>query len=184
MFSVACVKNSVHMGGLPQCMGYHHPIPPTPPLVVDPPGHRPPRHRHPPRADTPLRSACWELRSTSGWYRSYWNAILFSLNMDLTKERRILDSNLILQSSVICHFMGLWKNSVLRKLIYENMAVCNVSEITTPRFILWNFQNIPVFRIQYVQGESWLQVWFEILAFSRQGRWNLRPETPPLQRFK
>ena len=62
IFSVACVKNSVHMGGLPQYMlGYH----PTPPLQDQaPPGHRhPPRSRphpgagtpgtrHPPRADT------------------------------------------------------------------------------------------------------------------------------------
>ena len=30
----------------------------------------------PPRADTP-RSACWEIRSTSGRYASYWNAILY-----------------------------------------------------------------------------------------------------------
>ena len=37
---------------------------------------------HPLRADTPqsrhpLRSACWEIRSTSGRYASYWNAILY-----------------------------------------------------------------------------------------------------------
>ena len=31
-------------------------------------------------ADPPLRSACWEIRSTSGRYASYWNAILFSWN--------------------------------------------------------------------------------------------------------
>ena len=47
--------------------------PPRPPL---------PGTRHIPRADTPqvqtsLRSACWEIRSTSGRYPSYWNAILF-----------------------------------------------------------------------------------------------------------
>ena len=48
------------------------------------PGH-PPRTRHPPSGSgmplpqgpgTPLRSACWEIRSTSGLYASYWNAIL------------------------------------------------------------------------------------------------------------
>ena len=35
----------------------------------------------PPPADTPspLRSACWEIRSTSGRYASYWNAILLRL---------------------------------------------------------------------------------------------------------
>ena len=31
---------------------------------------------HPPgKADPPLRSACWEIRWTSGRYASYWNAI-------------------------------------------------------------------------------------------------------------
>ena len=24
----------------------------------------------------PMRSACWEIQSTSGWYASYWNAVL------------------------------------------------------------------------------------------------------------
>ena len=33
--------------------------------------HTPPGSRHPP----PLCSACWEIRSTSGRYASYWNAI-------------------------------------------------------------------------------------------------------------
>ena len=40
----------------------------------------PPRSRHPqgrpPGAETPC-SACWDIRSTSGRYASYWNAILF-----------------------------------------------------------------------------------------------------------
>ena len=36
-----------------------------------PPGPGPPT-RYPPR-----RRACWEIRSTSGRYASYWNAILF-----------------------------------------------------------------------------------------------------------
>ena len=30
-------------------------------------------------ADTPLRSACWEIRPTSGRYASYWNAYLFRI---------------------------------------------------------------------------------------------------------
>ena len=33
--------------------------------------------RHPPREQTPPRSACWEIRATSGRYASYWNAYLF-----------------------------------------------------------------------------------------------------------
>ena len=36
----------------------------------------PPWSRH-----TPLHSACWEIRSTSGWYASYWNAILLFLTL-------------------------------------------------------------------------------------------------------
>ena len=50
-----------------------------------PPGPDPPGTRHIPRPSTipgpgtPLRSACWEIRSTSGRYVSYWNAILFSI---------------------------------------------------------------------------------------------------------
>ena len=30
----------------------------------------------PPAADAPPHSACWEIRATSGWYASYWNAYL------------------------------------------------------------------------------------------------------------
>ena len=49
-------------GALPQCMlGYHTPREQTPP----------------PRADTPQRRACWEIRSMRWRYASYWNAILF-----------------------------------------------------------------------------------------------------------
>ena len=81
IFSEACVKNSVHRGG-------------SPPLHAgknNPPGTRgrhPPgtRGRHPPgpeadprnqRQVPPQCSAWWEIRATSGWYASYWNAILW-----------------------------------------------------------------------------------------------------------
>ena len=30
---------------------------------------------------TPQRRACWEIRSTRGWYASYWNAFLFQLSL-------------------------------------------------------------------------------------------------------
>ena len=45
----------------------------------------PPR-ADPPGADTPpiiLRRACWDIRSTSGRYASYWNAILLHLCFSL-----------------------------------------------------------------------------------------------------
>ena len=82
------VCHSVHRGG---SASVHTRIP-------HPPGTGTPRTRHPPeqappppgpdtlpgpdtpppgsRTPTPLHSACWEIRSTSGRYASYWNAIL------------------------------------------------------------------------------------------------------------
>ena len=77
---------SVHGGGcLPHCMlGYTHPPGPeadnhpdqTHPSGADTsPGRHPPRpDPSPPGVDTPPRSACWEIRATSGRYASYWNA--------------------------------------------------------------------------------------------------------------
>ena len=41
--------------------------------------HTPWQGDTPPGKETPLRSACWEIRSTSGRYASYWNAILVSM---------------------------------------------------------------------------------------------------------
>ena len=77
IFSEACVKNSVHGGGgvcLSACWG-------APLWDQEPPQDRhPPRDQaHPPGPGTPpSRSrACWEIRSTSGWYASYWNAFFF-----------------------------------------------------------------------------------------------------------
>ena len=79
IFSVACVKNSVHRG----FASVHARIPP--PWQADPPrqgrppwqGRPPPgQGRPPPQGRPPLHSACWEIRSTSGRYASYWNAIL------------------------------------------------------------------------------------------------------------
>ena len=95
IFSEACVKNSVHKGGLPQCMlgpprnrpprpGTHpqsrHPRTRYPSWVRTPSlDQATPGSRHPPGADTPRSSACWEIRSTSGRYASYWNAILWQI---------------------------------------------------------------------------------------------------------
>ena len=68
--------------------GIPYPSDQAPPGSRHPHGSRhPPRSRHPqtrhphlgpgthPREQTPLCSACWEIRSTSGRYASYWNAI-------------------------------------------------------------------------------------------------------------
>ena len=72
------VCDSVHRGGgLPQCKLRYHLLPAkeTPLARQTPPGQGDP----PPARQTPLRSACWEIRSTSGRYTSYWNAILVHL---------------------------------------------------------------------------------------------------------
>ena len=57
IFSVACVKNSVHRGDLPQCMlGYHsrsrHP-PPSPEQSLPPQEQTPLGSRHPPEQTSP-----------------------------------------------------------------------------------------------------------------------------------
>ena len=81
------ICNSVHGGGSASCMlGYHPPARQTPPpdkadsptarqthLARRPPGKADPL---PWQGRPPLRSACWEIRSTSRWYASYWNVIL------------------------------------------------------------------------------------------------------------
>ena len=58
------------------------------PLGPAPLDQAPPRSRPPgpgtPWDHTPLRSACWEIRSTSGRYASYWNAILLIGELTLT----------------------------------------------------------------------------------------------------
>ena len=63
IFSVACVKNSVHRGRVP---GRVHPLAGTPLQAGTPP-----------KVHSPWSSACWEIRATSGRYASYWNAFLF-----------------------------------------------------------------------------------------------------------
>ena len=79
IFSQACVKNSVHRGGRVSA-SVHAGIPPPGP-GTSPPEQTPPDQAHPPGADTPFRSrppreADCSIRSTSGWYASYWNAFL------------------------------------------------------------------------------------------------------------
>ena len=49
-----------------------------PPGKTEPPGKDTP---HPPGKETPLHSTCWEIRSTSGRYASYWNAILLIMSL-------------------------------------------------------------------------------------------------------
>ena len=93
-----------------------------PPGPRTPPDHAPPRTMHPhphspppdqapppqpPGPGTPLprRRACWEIRSTSGRYASYWNAILFNyenlhFKMKLTQGEWFL-KNVFLLTKII-----------------------------------------------------------------------------------
>ena len=79
------VCDSVHRGGLPQCMlGYHPPTthPPDqtqPPPNRPPPRTRPPMTRPPPGADIPPREADASVRSMSDRYAYYWNVFLLIL---------------------------------------------------------------------------------------------------------
>ena len=81
IFSEACVKNSVHGGGLPQCMLGYHPSRPGPPGAGTPPDQAPPPGR-----------ACWEIRSMSGRYASYWNAILLNGAKKMVTLTRLYDA--------------------------------------------------------------------------------------------
>ena len=74
IFSSVCQEFCPQEGGIPACPPDQTPpgagIPPDqapPPLGPDPPGAGTPQDQAPP----PLRSACWEIRSTSGRYASY-----------------------------------------------------------------------------------------------------------------
>ena len=87
IFSVACVKNSVHKGGstwagTPRQV---HPSACTPQAGTHPGRYTPqagtPLVRYTPDRYTPWEippqsSACWEIWAASGRYASYWNAFL------------------------------------------------------------------------------------------------------------
>ena len=102
---------SVHAGIPPPLPWQQNPLARRPPpQKVDPPWQgRPPQQGRPPpsKADPPwhgrpppLCSACWEIRSTSGWYASYWNAILVFFLFLLCRQLCVLR---LLQSFTIWH---------------------------------------------------------------------------------
>ena len=104
IFSQACVKNSVH-GGEGVCLSACWDTPP-PKQTPQPPWTRPPHGpgRHPPGPDppdqtppgpdtpqtrqTPPQEADCSIRSTSGWYASYWNAFLFTSNFQKHESQK------------------------------------------------------------------------------------------------
>ena len=74
----------------------------------------PPEQVHPPGPGTPpRRRACWEIRSMSGWYASYWNAILskrffaptFSLGIWVSCANFILLHFIRCLVSVLCIYL-------------------------------------------------------------------------------
>ena len=97
IFSVACVKNSVHKGGGSTWAGTPRQVHPSAgtPQAGTPPGRYTPQAGTPlgrytpdrytpwagnlpglPGRHPPLSSACWEIWAASGRYASYWNAFL------------------------------------------------------------------------------------------------------------
>ena len=108
IFSSMC-QEFCSQRGLPQCMlGYYHPTRPDTPWIKHPPradtshlpeqtspepGTLPSRHpqeQTPPQADPLCHSACWEIRSISGRYASYWNAIVFKHRFICINQRQTL----------------------------------------------------------------------------------------------
>ena len=87
MFSHLSVSHSVHRGSVSVHAGIHPPggepprpgtpLGPAPPPGPGTPNQAPPGSRHP-----PLHSVCCEVWSTSEWYASYWNAIIWLLNIN------------------------------------------------------------------------------------------------------
>ena len=73
IFSEACVKNSVHRGGVSTSV--HAPRSRHPPGADIPLEQTPLWSRHP-REQAPPHRACWEIRSKRGRYASYWNVVL------------------------------------------------------------------------------------------------------------
>ena len=120
IFSQACVKNSVHGGGVSASVhagippGAHPPRPGTHPQEQTPPGvdpqtRHPPRTRHLPRTRHPPGSrppgsrppprgkADCSIRSMSGRYASYWNAFLlmFIFSVQISNKQK--------EDLVMCH---------------------------------------------------------------------------------
>ena len=120
IFSEACVKNSVHKG---RSASVHVWIPPLPPPGIShPPGAGTPWDQAPPPSQeqappgagtlldqappgpgTPSR-ACWEIRSTSGRYASYWNA--FQSNL-VKLQRQFFHSKFQVFENTLCAICSL-----------------------------------------------------------------------------
>ena len=151
---------STGVGGIPACTSGHmtpRPSGQAPPGQTPPPRQVTPLGRHPPgrhprgKADTPLarqtppskeppslRTACLEIRSTSGRYASYWNAILFYgvIHTKLYQRLKYLDAIAItdahceqtlrvhlqkLKANVSRNLFRLFSTSLLRSLLLTKL---------------------------------------------------------------
>ena len=104
----ACLSVILFTGGSgPLHAGIHPPRPEvgTPSARPSTPQSRHPPDQAPPRADTPLRSTCWEIRATSGRYAFYWNAflVIYWIKVHLHRTK----SNTKVFRSVLRKFSGL-----------------------------------------------------------------------------
>ena len=129
IFSVACVKNSVHRGGTSS--GTPQVGTPNPPGQVPPWSHTPwaftplgmytphrytPGQVHPPGRYTPRTSTCWEIWATSGRYASYWNAFLLHMCVILFTGGGLASQ----------HALG--RGGWLPRMHWEKRAVCILLE--------------------------------------------------------
>ena len=119
MFSVACVKNSVHRGVSDPL---HAGIPPQTLWDQTPPTTRPPLGQDPPGPD-PIQ-VIW---ATSGRYASYWNAILFCHSMKKNTVFACSTRHDFIQKGYIVQvkLMVCW--SVVKLALKDNRTLYNIA---------------------------------------------------------
>ena len=82
-----------------------------------------PRTMHPLGPDTPpdqgppLRSACWEIRSTSGRYACYWNAILYF---------RVYDHSSYYENFLLIYFLPVHSDFSLIPLLTNEFSIFSI----------------------------------------------------------
>ena len=143
IFSVACVKNSVHGGstwagtpppqaGTPSPGQVHPPPGRYTPKAGTPPGQVHPLGRYTPPGRYTPRAKCYEIRSMSGRYASYWNAFLFITckqknlfwtNFDYNRSRFLLAHELPLTKKKRCTKYFAWELASALVAFYNNMVI-------------------------------------------------------------
>ena len=116
IFSVVCVKNSVHSGGVPGQVppGQVHLQAGKPPCAGTPPGQIPPPAGIPPGRYTPLTPPPGQVPpwSMSGRYASYWNAFFVQNHLMVNN---FFDTRIVIRDKTfpkwlrLTRYQSLWK---------------------------------------------------------------------------